>query len=459
MLAPLLTRRSLTLGLALRALLVVLLGMALISAAAGAAVSGVVNRGFDAQLRMGAHMLISLMSEEMAARRAATPQRPPSCDRPLLSPEDREAFSDFARWRMFRVWYGGRVCWTSQTGPDLPAPQRARPGRFAKIGGWRYYTLSASDGGPVVQVGEDMHVRRRIVMRVAAELIAPFLLIAALLMAVLFQGLRAGLKGLDAFSARLAAQNDRPPFDMLRERDWPRELHPLAGSVNRLFARIEAGAQRERRFIDMAAHQLRTPLAALSIEAQLAAREGDARARSGRLAGLNASVRRVAALVDQLLALAYVEAAPRGPEQAVSARAVLSEIFADQAPVAARRGVELSLEGGDVHARGDARALHLLLANLIDNAVKHAPDGGEVVIALHPHAGGGVATVVDSGPGLSDADKARAFERFWRAPGARQAGSGLGLAIAAEAAAALGARIRLRDRDDGLSGLCVEVRF
>jgi signal transduction histidine kinase len=464
----LLTRRSLTAGLALRAILVVLLGMALISAAASWAVSGVVNRALDGQLRMGAHMLISLMSEEMAARRASAPHIPPSCQQPLLSAEDREAFSDFARWRMFRVWYGDRMCWSSQTGPRLSNPQGAPSSVFAETrsGGhiWRYYTLTAANQGPIVQVGEDMHVRGRIVMRVALALIAPFMLIAALLMVVLFQGLRDGLKGLDRFGARLAAQNDRPPFDPLLQKDWPVELHPLVASVNQLFHRIEAGAQRERGFIDRAAHQLRTPLSALSIEAQLAARAETTEERSGRLVGLNASVRRVAALVDQLLALAYVEGAERGPQKAtigepVSAREIISDILADQAPLAAQRGVELSLEGDDVSIKGDARALHLLLANVIDNAVRYTPDGGEVGIIMRSQGEGGLVTVQDSGPGLNDPDKGRAFERFWRAPNAHQTGSGLGLAIAAEAATALDAHIRLRDRDDGRSGLCVEARF
>lgn len=456
------TPKSITRSLFLRVGMVVLLGMVLITAAAATAVSSVVNHGYDAQLRMGAHMMVSLMSEELASRNASSRLQDP-CNRPLLSAEDRQAFADFARWRMFRVWYGGKVCWSSQTGPDMPMPTAIQFGKFAQHKAttqtWRYYTY-ASSNGPVVQVGEKLAVRRRIVAHVVLEMIAPFVLIVMLLVLVLLLGVRRGLRGLSTFNARLAAQNDRPPFHRLSTSDAAQELHPLVEVVNRLFERIEGGVRRERKFIDMAAHELRTPLAGLSIEAQLAARADDADELRDRLAGLNRSTHRIKTLVDQLLALANAEAIPRRDAAPCALSSVLGSVIADLAPIAARRGIEIAVESeGEVQVAGDESRLQLLLSNLIDNALKHTPDGGEVLIVVEGEASLVRVSIIDDGPGMSDADKALAFERFWRAPGNNRPGTGLGLAIVQEAATALGAQVTLHDRIDGHSGLRVVVIF
>ncbi|MDI7774390.1 ATP-binding protein [Asticcacaulis sp. EMRT-3] len=452
--------RSLIRSVFLRAMIIVILGMTLIGAVAATTVSSLVNRGFDAQLRMGSLMLVSLMSDELAARRAMSPPQPASCDQPLLSGEDRQAFTDFARWRMFRVWYGGRACWASRVGPDLTAPGASSFSRFQNIRDhgvtWRYYTYAAPHNGPVVQVGEPLGVRRRIVARMVLEMIIPFLLIAILLIFVLLRGMRASLKNLYLFSETLAMQKDRPPFLHPQPEDWARELHPLIRTLNRLFTRIEEAIGRERRFIDMAAHQLRTPLAGLSIEAQLAARSQTPEELEARLAGVHASTQRVSGLVDQLLILAQVEATVRPSVAAVAVKDVLSSVIADIALVAARRQVEIAVEmDDDAELTGPEALLHPLLANLIDNAVKYSPEGGEVLVEVHKQA----LIISDSGPGMSREERAHGFERFWRAPGNNRPGAGLGLAIAQEAATRLSARLSLEDRGDGRSGLQVRVSF
>lgn len=452
--------RSLTRSVFLRGVIVVILGMILISAVAVTTLSSLVNRGFDSQLRMGGVMLVSLMADELSAQRAMTPRRPPSCDFPLLSDEDRSAFIDYARWRMFRVWYGGKTCWASRAGPALSAPAPVTYDRFQEVRDhgvtWRYYTHAAPRNGPVVQVGEPLGARNRIVMRMALEMIAPFLLIAILLILALLRGMHISLSHLDQFSDALAKQKDRPPFLRPRTEDWASELHPLIETLNRLFDRIEGAVGRERRFIDMAAHQLRTPLAGLSIEAQLAARSQSPEELQTRLAGVHASTQRVSGMVDQLLALAQVEASGAIGLTAVPVKEVLSSVIADIAPVAARRQVEIIVEMDDTDATSGPEALlHPLLANLIDNAVKYAPDGGEALIELAK----GVLVISDTGPGISKSERAHAFERFWRAPGNTEAGAGLGLAIAQEAASRLSARISLDDRSDGRSGLRVVVHF
>jgi signal transduction histidine kinase len=284
---------------------------------------------------------------------------------------------------------------------------------------------------------------------------APFILIAVLLLLALGYTTRDGLAGLSAFSLFLSRQKDRPPFRELHAGEWPAELEGLIGVINGLFRRIEAGIAHERKFIDMAAHQLRTPLGGLSIEAQLCARITDPKELQPRLQGLYQSTRRVSALVDQLLNLAQIEAVTSDSRQPVRVRPVLASVIADLAPDAARRGVDLAIEGDDLGLAGTELAVHLMLSNIVGNAVKHAPAGSEVVVRLSADGERRHIEVEDAGPGIGDAGKRLAFDRFWQAESAAPGGSGLGLSIAWEAAIRLGGQLRLADREDGKSGLVV----
>lgn len=448
--------RSLTRNLFTRITLVILLGVIMIAVIAESAVSSVMNRNFDDQLRIGANLLVNLMYDELQD----ISRHPAQTQEPLLSFEDRQAFDSFARWRMFRIWYGGELRLASPSGPPPILPRPGQLGRFTVIRDhgeeWRVYAVAAAGGNPVVEVGERLRVRHDLIGRIALELAAPFIVVALLLLLVLWFSIRTGLKDLAAFSLALSHQKDRPPFYPLTAAEWPLELEQLVGVINGLFARIELSLNRERAFIDMAAHQLRTPLGGLSIEAQLCARTEDPQELAERLERLNTSTRRVAQLVDQLLTLAQIEAAPRGGDGLIAIKSVLSPVIADIAPQAARRGVEIAVDGDDIEVRASEMALQLLLSNLIGNAVKYSPDGAEVVIRLAGDARAATIDITDHGPGMSDADKAQAFDRFWQAPTAA-AGSGLGLAIAREAADAVGAQLELTDRDDGQNGLAARV--
>lgn len=452
--------RSLTRRLFSRATYVILIGIVLIALAAETVVASIINSNFDEQLQLSSHLLVNLMYEELQGLRK-TPGAAPTdvALPPLLSYEDRMAFAGYARWRTFRIWYGGRLRMASVDGPPLAPPVAADSGRFRMVHGggetWRIYTYAAPGGDPIVEVGEKTSIRGAMVSRVSLILAAPFVLIAILLLLALWYATRDGLAGLSAFSLRLSRQKDRPPFRELHAEAWPAELEELIGVINGLFRRIEAGIAHERKFIDMAAHQLRTPLGGLSIEAQLCARMTDPKELQPRLQGLYRSTRRVSALVDQLLSLAQIEAGSPDGDQPVRVRPVLASVIADLAPEAARRGVDLAIEGDDLNLNGTELAVHLMLSNIVGNAVKHAPSGSEVVVRLSVEAGSGHIEVEDAGPGISDEGKRLAFDRFWQQDSAAPGGSGLGLSIAWEAAVRLGGQLRLADRDDGKSGLVV----
>jgi signal transduction histidine kinase len=223
-------------------------------------------------------------------------------------------------------------------------------------------------------------------------------------------------------------------------------------SVNDLLSRLERSYEHERQFIDSAAHQLRTPLAALSLQAQLISQEDDPTERAAQARQLRAGVARASDLTEQLLTLARL--GPQiGRDLSMDLRAEVAAALAEIAVVAAAKGVALALEGEAPAVKGDPALVRLILANLIENAVAHAPARSEIQVQLSVDRHFGWVSISDLGPGIPPDERGRVFQRFFRGAGARGSGSGLGLAIVEEAARVLGARVALDDRADGESGL------
>jgi len=455
----LLSPKSLSRGLFARMILVTFLAALAIFGIARTAVRDEIDQIFDQQLVLGANLLVNLMREELTGLRKTGPSPVLEVDdMPLLSDEDREAFDAYADWRMFRIWYDGHLQLKSDTGPDLSPPKAADTSTFRVVKvndqSWRIYTLSGLSGNTVVQVGERLGVRDQVVRNIALELAAPYIGIAIVLLVLIWVSLRSGLKDLDGFSARLAQQRGRPPFVSVRPEDWPAELGQLTIVINSLFRRIEDGLQHERTFTEMAAHQLRTPLAALSLEAQLCARIDDPLELKQRLLALNTATTRIAKLAEQLLVLARSGAVEEADAE-LSLHSIIGQLLAEVAPVIAQRRIDIALEGDNFTVRGSETALRLALSNLIENALFYTDQASEVVIRLSVDAAGqyGVIEVRDQGPGLAAEDMEKAFNRFWRAPTNKSNGTGLGLAIAREAAERLGGQVSLHNRGDGRAGL------
>jgi signal transduction histidine kinase len=264
-----------------------------------------------------------------------------------------------------------------------------------------------------------------------------------------------GLAALRALGSELQRRTLQD-LSTMDPRRWPRDLVPLIHTTNQLFQRLSSAYQQERRFVDHAAHQLRTPIATIKLQSQLIARETNEAERRKLVSELEASANRAADLNDRLLTLARLEAevgsageADLGPET--------TAVLADLAPFAQSRGVTLAYEGASARVRGDPALLRLIASNLVDNAIRHAPDGSEVEVRVESDPAAACLTVLDGGPGIPLAERAHVFERFYRAPGEAPGGTGLGLSIVAEAVRVLGGAIALVDRPDGRSGLCACV--
>jgi signal transduction histidine kinase len=238
----------------------------------------------------------------------------------------------------------------------------------------------------------------------------------------------------------------------------PQEVAPLIDALNRLLKRLHAAFQAQRAFVADAAHELRSPLTAVRLELQLLDRAPDEAARREARANLGAAVDRAIHLVEQLLTLARSEpreeagAWPRIPLEQATADGT-----ADANALAVARRIDLGLEAGPAAVQGDRDALRILVRNLVDNAVRYTPEGGQVRVSTREQESGATLEVVDTGPGIPASDRERAFDRFYRRSNAPEGGSGLGLAIVKAIADRHGARIRLDDAPGG--GLKVTVAF
>lgn len=360
-----------------------------------------------------------------------------------------------------QIWDGAGVrVYRSQPQEDeTRMPKRAATPGFATIDtpAGRYRVFSVVASGQLVQVGQPLAVRNALAAKLAASTVLPLAVIAPLIGLVVWFALQRGLRPL----ARVAAAvQKRSPSQLapIGAGGWPREALPLVEALNALLGRLDHALDAQRAFVADAAHALRSPLAALTLQAQLAERAATPDERGRALADLRSGLARATRMVEQLLALARAEpgVAARTPVR-VDLAALARETVATLAPLAAARGIDLGIaQQAPAVVDGDPDALQTLLANLVDNAVRYTPRGGRVDVGVD--ASPACLRVRDDGPGVPPPARARLFGRFVRGDDAEAAGSGLGLAIVKSIAERHGATVTL---GDGLAGrgLAVSVTF
>lgn len=282
-----------------------------------------------------------------------------------------------------------------------------------------------------VQVAKSLAVRERIARELVYDMLVPMALLVALLGLLVNAGVRRGLMPLHRLQSEVAEKSVEAlhPIEMTQA---PREVHALADAVNRLLAAVRRSMQQEKRFLSDAAHQLRTPLAGLKSQLELALAETDPQAQKARLAKVNAAVERSAHLVHQLLSLARSEG--EVPMGEIDVAQLARELAREWTPRMLALGIDFGYEGENhLLWRGNGLLIREALGNLLDNAARYA--GRDATVTLRASAGPGKAVleVEDNGPGVSEAQRLQLFQRFMRAsdlPG----GVGLGLAIVREIA-------------------------
>ncbi|MDA8092565.1 MAG: ATP-binding protein [Betaproteobacteria bacterium] len=405
-----------------------------------------IDRIFDAQLAQSAHVLLA------------------SADADLDDLGRAGVGIEFERGGevAFQVWGPGhRLLLRSAGAPAQPMSPRRQGYSDVRIQAVHWRVFSQWDGrhGLLIQVGEKYAIRHKLAGLIALRMVDLALVGLPLLAFLIWVGVGKGLLPLQrvAKELRSRAPEHLAPLDAVTA---PVEVLPLIEALNALLSQVEGAMEHERRFTADAAHELRTPLAALRAQAQVALRANEDGVRRQALSHVMQGVDRAAHLVDQLLTLARFD-----PEMdktgwtSVDLRVVAAEGLSEMVPGALAKGVELELAPSvpcTVH--GDPGALRILLRNLLDNAVRYSPKGTKVAVHIRKETRACVLEVVDGGPGIPPEIRERAFERFYRGLGSGTDGSGLGLSIVRRVAELHGASVALAQPASG-TGLEVSVRF
>ncbi len=311
----------------------------------------------------------------------------------------------------------------------------------------------------LVIVAETRERRDALAGDIFASVVFPQLALIFFAVVVIVGGVESGLRPLENLAEALGRRR-RDALDPLPAAQVPGEAQPLIDAFNGVLARLREMLAVQQRFVADAAHQLRTPLAALHIQVEQALREPDAARKQQQLAQLKASIDRTARLSGQLLLLARAEPGGAAVERTpVDLRALAYEVGAAWVPRALDGGRDLgfSAENGPVPVVGDRVLLGELLGNLIDNAINYGGPHVTVKVLAQNGTHGPELIVEDDGPGVPAAERERVFERFHRVPGTGGDGSGLGLAIVREIAHGHAATVELQTAAEG--GSRVRVRF
>ncbi|HRN05907.1 MAG TPA: ATP-binding protein [Ottowia sp.] len=377
-----------------------------------------------------------------------------------LSDDAPAAETPAAREMIIQIWRAdGVMLYRSPQGRLLP-PQTVIGFSDTVAGGEPYRIYALRTATQVVQVAQQTEARGRMAGQLALRAVLPVALLAPVLMLIVWWVVGRAIGPIERVRRQVAA---RRPDDLapLPTAGLPAEVRPLVGEMNGLLTRLSDAWDALTHFTADAAHELRSPLAALRLQAQSLQRAPDDATRAIATERLLAGIDRATRLVEQLLALARQEGAGEGAELvSLDLTALARNALADAEPEAARHAIALTLDAPTAHVvlRADEAALAVLLRNLLGNALRHTPPGGQVRVGVREEASVIDLTVEDSGPGIAPDERARVLDRFYRVPGTPGHGSGLGLAIVRAIAERHGAALTL-DASPTLGGLRVMLRW
>lgn len=430
---------------------------------------------FDAHLAQSARVLKAMLTHPIRAGRASEIQELlselPFLNNRAIEDDDQihVAGHEYERKLAFQVWQRpDKLLLHSASAPRLSFSVKAVNQAISgfsdeTIDGmtWRVFTLSEPAGQYVYQTGELYEVRNELVNEISQHLITSSIIGVVILAVMIWFGIGSGLMPLKKI-AREVQQRTPERLSLIDVSHAPEEVAPLINALNDLFRRVDASLQKERRFTDDAAHELRTPLAALKTQAQVAMRASDQTERQHALQQVIQGVDRATRLVEQLLTLARSEHQPIDHQlnaSTINLYALCADVIADMMPAAMLKGIDIALSGQeDVEVAIEATEMTIVLRNLLDNAVKYSDDESAISVGIACRQGRVVLSVKDTGPGIAAEFLPRVFERFSRAPGSASTGSGLGFAIVQQIARRNHIQLEVRNGSQG-EGLVVELAF
>jgi len=433
-------------------LLIFLIGLFLVTWLVSFAVSYVASSHrigalFDTRLAQDAKALLILAEHQLPVAGSGTAAREISIEHPR-----------FRRVLAFVVWRDGRVVLSSENAPNVAPPVQAGYGDTLIEGrSWRQFVILDPQDNIVIWAGERQRVRQKLISSVALDLLVPMLLALPLLAAAVWWGVARAMRPLARMTREIASRSPSN-LEPVRSGAVLSEIEPLVDRLDDLLARLREAFERERRFTADAAHEIRTPLATIKTHAQVALRTTDDAQRRRSLEHLIEGVDRAARLVEQLLTLARLDRETLERQfVAVSLDALVAETLAGSRAEADAKGIALrSQVAPGLVVQGNLAALVIMLRNIIDNAVRYAPQNSVIDLVAARDAGETRLAVIDEGPGVPRAEQARLFDRFYRGTGVTAPGSGLGLSIAQRVAELHRGRISVSDGPAG-RGLQVVV--
>lgn len=352
--------------------------------------------------------------------------------------------------------------------PDLPQPPESAT-KALRTEGRQYYdgtlgnkpirlaVLQTEQGGQLITilVAETLVKRNALFREIILGMLMPELLLVIATLIVVWFGVRSGLKPLTGLRQELSgrSQADLSPITA----EVPDEIQPVVEEINELMQRLERSLSSQRHFVSDAAHQLRTPIAALQAQVEVALREANPQNRI-QLEGVLAAARRLSHLVDQLLALARAEPLQPQPYPEIPLETLVQDVAETWLPQAIDKGIDLGFDLAPTAVRGNGLLVQEMIANLVDNALRHTPAGGAVTVACGQQDGKAWLTVEDSGPGIAPDEREKVFERFYQSPGSLSDGCGLGLAIVQQIVRQHGGTVRI-GRSPALGGALIRVNL
>lgn len=403
-----------------------------------------VDKLFDAQLAQSAQVLLGTTRHELHER---------------FERGDTEisVTHEYEQRLTFQIWDANGLLMRSTDAPDRALANDAPGFSETTLNNqkWRVFSRWDNHHEFMIQVAEPLEARDRLAHHISLKMLLPGLLVPPLLALVIWFAVGAGLKPLKQMRQEVM-QRAADRLGPVRSDGVPDEVLPLAEALNDLFARLQQAFESERRFTADAAHELRTPLAALKTQAQVALKSEEAAERQAALENVLLGVDRATHLLAQLLTLARVDPEnAAGNHELVDLRRESASVLADLANDAYAKNIDLALEEGPpVSVMGNAAQIGVLLRNLLDNAIRYTPTGGSVSVIVHDH----VLEVRDSGPGIPENQREQVLQRFYRIPGSNEQGSGLGLSIVRRIVELHQARLELESGSNG-KGLTVKVIF
>ena len=451
---------TLTRKLFLRIAPVVVVTIVVIAAFAFNSATREINNIYDAQLIDDANVIWSLLRRPLEKNPDHSAKQIDDID---FNMDNQLAFNedadDYADAHMFRAWVDGNIRFYSSTAFLSDVPQQKVGFTTLTYGGdeWRIYSLPIPKSTIVIELGEKIALRETLVSNILLNLFFPLLVLVPVIGFLIWLGINSGLRTIHGLVRQIRT---RSPDDLsaIPVEDLPRDLLPLGRSINQLLEKLGQSLTLERRFSDLAAHQLRTPQASMKLLLRMLENSDNDQERQAIISDLVASNNRTIHLIEQLLRLARVSHHPLSPKSVTLYHWVAS-VIAEFGNIITSRELDVVLDGDEtVEVKTDESLLRMMVTNLLDNAIKYTPVGGEIRISISSEDEYGRISISDSGPGIPPHEREAVFQRFYRLNTLHKEGAGLGLAIVADTADRLSATVELSSSRSG-NGLQVDLRL